>query len=127
METLAEFMDGVCAVMRRDTPNPVAFALLKDEETGRYERAPAVKRLDCAFYNECLDTAIAGKWKGFGCRECTAYALSEPEQQVQDMLGLLAARMAMGNVIRTGKAGRTRGVKPGADAKMPKRRRKKTG
>jgi hypothetical protein len=108
--------------------NPIPFALLKDEDTGRYEKGHAIKRLDCALYNECLDTAIAGKWKAFGCRECSAYELLDPEQATQDVLGLLAARMAAGNVAAMGNAGRTRGVKPGADAKVPKRkRRKRTG
>lgn len=109
--------------------NPIPFALLKDEETGRYENGHAIKRLNCAFYNECLDTAIAGKWKGFGCRECSAYVILDPEQQAQDILGLLAARLAMENVMRSGTAGRTRGVKPGVDARVPGRgnTRKKTG
>ena len=124
METLAEFMDNVCDAMRGKVPNPVAFALLKDEETGRYERGPEIKQLDCAFYNECLDTAIAGKWKAFGCRECSAYEMLDPEQATQDVLGLLAARMASWNVAAMGNAGRTRGVKPGADAKIPRRKRK---
>ncbi len=125
METLAEFMDAVGDVLRHDVPNPVAFALLKDEDTDRYENGHTIKRLDCSFYNECLDTAIAGKWKAFGCRECTAYKVLNPEQATQDVLGLLAARMAAGNVAAMGNAGRIRGVKPGADAKSPKRRRRK--
>ncbi len=108
--------------------NPTPFTLVKDADTGRFENAHAIKKLDCAFYNECLDTAIAGKWKGFGCGECTAYVALDVEQKVQDVLGLLAARLAMENVHKTGKAGRTRGVKPGVDAKIVHRgNTKKTG
>jgi len=110
--------------------NPTPFAIVKDEETGRFEGAHAVKKSDCAFYNECLDTAIAGKWKGFGCGECTAYVCLDAEQLTQDCLGLLAARMAAENVVKMGKANRTRGVKPGVDARVPGRgncKTKKTG
>lgn len=105
--------------------NPIPFALLKDEETGRYENGHAIKRLDCAFYNECLDTAVVAKWKGFGCRECNAYVALDSEQKAQDILGLLAARLASENVVTLGRANRTRGVKPGADAKI--RKKKQTG
>ena len=99
--------------------NPIPFALLKDEETERYESAPSVKQLDCSFYNDCLDTAIAAKWKNFGCKECRAYVALDAEQQTQDVLGLLAARMASENVVKMNNAGRTRGVKPGIDARTP--------
>ena len=112
------------------TKNPTPFTIVKDDETGRFEGAEAIKKLDCAFYNECLDTAIAGKWKGFGCTECTAYVALDCEQKMQDLYGLLAARMAGENVVTMGKAGRTRGVKPGVDAKVPGRgncKTKKTG
>lgn len=121
METLAEFMDVVHEALRYGIPNPIAFALLKDDDTERYEEGHTIKRLDCAFYNECLDTAIAQKWKAFGCRECSAYEVLDVEQQVQDVLGLLAARMAAENVAAMGNAGRVRGVKPGADKRVPVR------
>jgi hypothetical protein len=112
--------------------NPTAFALVKDADTGCFEGAESIKKLDCAYYNECLDTAIAGKWKGFGCGECKAYMALDVEQKVQDMYGLLAARLASENVVKLGSAGRTRGVKPGVDARVPGRgnckvRTKKTG
>jgi hypothetical protein len=101
--------------------NPTPFALVKDADTGCFEEAHAIKNLDCAFYNECLDTAVDGKWKGFGCNECTAYQALDMEQKMQDMYGLLAARMAGDNVVQMGKANRTRGVKPGVDARVPGR------
>jgi hypothetical protein len=112
--------------------NPTAFALVKDADTGCFEDAASVKHTDCVFYNECLDTAIAGKWKGFGCGSCQAYCEAPQEQKYQDMLGLLAARLASDNIVKLGKAGRTRGVKPGVDARVPGRgnckvRTKKTG
>jgi hypothetical protein len=109
--------------------NPRPLTLVKDPDTGRFEDAHLVKNLDCSFYNECLDIAVAGKWKSFGCGECTAHEALDIEQKVQDVLGLLAARLAMENVAKTGKAGRTRGVKPGADAKTSSkgRAKKKTG
>jgi hypothetical protein len=101
--------------------NPTPFTLVKDAETGCFEGAASVKHTDCALYNECLDVAIEGKWKGFGCGECKAYCESPQVQKYQDMLGLLAARLASDNVIRMGNAGRTLGVKPGVDAKVRKR------
>ena len=110
--------------------NPIAFALMEDAETGRFENAPNIKRLDCAYYNECLDTAIEGKWQSFGCRECKAHVTLDVEQKMQDIYGLLAARLASENVVKHGTAGRTRGVKPGVDARVPGRgncKVKKTG
>jgi hypothetical protein len=110
--------------------NPTAFALVKDADTGCFEGAESIKKLDCSYYNECLDTAIAGKWKGFGCGECKAYIALDVEQKVQDMYGLLAARLASENMATLGNAGRTRGVKPGVDARVPGRgncKVKKTG
>lgn len=106
--------------------------VFKDPETGCFDGAHEVKKLDCSFYNECLDVAIAGKWKGFGCTDCTAYVAIDIEQKMQDLLGLLAADMAAENVAKMGKANRTRGVKPGVDARVPGRgnckvRKKKSG
>lgn len=101
--------------------NPVPFTLVKDEHTGCFEGADEVKHVDCAFYNECLDTAIAGKWKGFGCGECQAYCDAPQEQKYQDMLGLLAARLASDNVSRMGNAGRRLGGKPGQNCQDVRR------
>jgi hypothetical protein len=101
--------------------NPTPFALVKDAETGCFEGAASVKHVDCALYNECLDVAIKGNWKGFGCSECKAYCEAPQSQKYQNMLGLLAMRLASDNVIKMGHAGRTFGVKPGVDAKVRKR------
>ena len=101
--------------------NPVPFKGAKDEH-GRVMAAAEVKRPDCEMYNTCLDHAIDKNWPNFGCSQCEAYQILDTEQRVQDVLGLLAARMAAKNVAQMGKAGRTRGVKPGADAKVKKRK-----
>lgn len=106
------------------TKNPTPFALVKDAETGCFEDAASVKRVDCALYNECLDIAIDGNWKGFGCGECKAYCAAPQDQKYQDMLGLLAARLAAGNVAKMGNAGRRLGGKPGVNTKLRKRRLK---
>jgi hypothetical protein len=100
---------------------PVPFKGNRDEH-GCYPGAAEVKRPDCEMYNSCLDHALDNLWPNFGCHHCEAYQLLDTEQRVQDVLGLLAARMAAKNVAKMGVAGRTRGVKPGADAKVKKRK-----
>jgi hypothetical protein len=77
----------------------------------------AVKRLGCTFYNTCLEQAIEGKWKGFGCRECMAYSEADPHQKMMDFLGLRALQTAAEMLESHGKVHRVPGVKQGADAK----------
>lgn len=101
--------------------NPTPYEGKKDKESQRYEDVHTVKRLDCAFYNECLTEAVDKKWPNFGCGSCDAYEALDIDQKVQDVLGLLAARQAAKNVVEMGRANRTRGVKPGVDAKTRKK------
>jgi len=98
--------------------------LSKDETSAlTYKDVEQVKRLDCSFYNDCLDVAVKGNWAGFGCSNCSAYQAMDIEQRVQDVLALRVAQTAAEHVGTSGKANRRRGVKPGADAKVRKRLR----
>jgi hypothetical protein len=81
-----------------------------------------VKNLDCALYNSCLTLARDGGWEGFGCAECTAYVEAPVDQLASDMLALIALGTASENEEEYGCAGRKRGVKPGADAKVKPRK-----
>lgn len=76
-----------------------------------------IKRTDCTFYNACLDQAMSGKWEGFSCASCTAYAAPDQFQKECDMLALRALQTASDMLDEHGKVSRVRGVKPGADAK----------
>jgi hypothetical protein len=80
-----------------------------------------VKKADCTFYNACLDQAISGKWAGFACTSCNAYAEADPFQKQMDQLGLACINRAADLVEKYGKVHRVRGVKPGADAKRTRR------
>lgn len=81
----------------------------------------SIKRLDCAMYNACMTEARDGNWRNFTCNECKAFEIMEPEQRAQDLFQLLGARAAAKNEEETGCAGRKRGVRPGADAKVRRR------
>jgi hypothetical protein len=81
-----------------------------------------VKNLDCTYYNDCMTIARNGDWPGFGCKECQAYVPMEVDQRVSDMLTLNALDTAAENAEKEGCAGRKRGVKPGADAKVKTRK-----
>lgn len=76
-----------------------------------------IKRVDCSFYNACLDQAIEGDWHNFACINCTAYEMSDPFQRQLDVLALRACDKASEQLVELGKVNRTRGVKPGPDAK----------
>lgn len=76
-----------------------------------------IKKADCAFYNACLEQAVAGDWSGFSCGSCNAYEELPPLQKQADMIRLRAMQMAVEHIEKLGNAGRVRGVKPGADAK----------
>ena len=60
---------------------------------------------------------INGKWAGFSCGSCKAYAEPDEFQKEQNRLGLRAVQTAADLVAKHGKVNRIRGVKPGADAK----------
>jgi hypothetical protein len=103
------------------SPVPVTeeqrLALLAD-----YNVSKEIKQTDCTFYNACLDQAISGKWDGFACTNCTAYSAPDRFQQEMDGVRLQAMLYQAENLLRTGKTGRKRGVKPGADAKRTHRK-----
>lgn len=94
--------------------------ILKDELSPNLRFAAKQKRPDCSFYNACLDQAISGKWAGFSCGSCKAYAEPDEFQKEQNRLGLRAVQTAADLVAKHGKVNRIRGVKPGADAKRTK-------
>lgn len=99
------------------TRNPMQLTKIQAMQLTR-ENVTSVKHVDCAFYNDCLSVAVRGNWKGFGCSSCTAYQAMDVEQKVQDILGIHAALAASENEEKDGCAGRKRGVRPGADAKV---------
>jgi hypothetical protein len=105
------------------SPIAAAHPLTKAEQDAlTKETVSKVKMLDCAFYNACLTEAARLDWPGFGCSGCTAFALMDVEQRVQDVINLQGALFAAENLDKEGNAGRKYGVKPGVDAKLGKRR-----
>lgn len=70
-----------------------------------------VKNLNCAFYTECLNVALAKEWPQFGCTECKAWQAMDPEQRLQDHYGLVVLRTAAENLDETGKCDRKRGAR----------------
>lgn len=102
-------------------PSPMQLTLDQVEQLTVYD-IEKVKNLDCVMYNDCLTLARDGDWAGFGCHSCSAYVEPEPHQKVSDMLALIALDTASENEEENGCAGRKRGVRPGADAKVKPRK-----
>lgn len=113
-----EIGDGTyrAADLNEPCPRPITDDELLSLK-GDINYSDTIKKSDCAFYNACLDQAISGKWEGFSCTSCTAYAEPDPFQREMDQLGLAAVQKAAELVEKYGKVHRVRGVKPGADAK----------
>lgn len=44
-------------------PSPVRWILLD-----RWN--PVHRRINCVYYDQCLDKAISGKWEGWSCCDC---------------------------------------------------------
>ena len=112
--------DGLYIAVSSAPPMPTPVAISKElaEELAEDPYiSEDIKKTDCTFYNACLDQAISGKWKGFACTSCNAYAEADPHQKMMDHLGLACIRKAAEFVEKYGKVHRVRGVKPGADAK----------
>jgi len=97
-------------------------AMEQARNTGQLNVVLRIKSPDCAFYNDCLTIARDGNWEGFGCRQCSSFEAPDSEQRVSDVLAIAALMQASEHEAKTGCAGRKRGVKPGADAKIPKRK-----
>lgn len=68
-------------------PNPEPACTSSDPDG-----TPAVRRLECARYDDCLDVAIACGWRGFTCHACHAFEPLSPDEKRRDFRGLL--RMA---------------------------------
>lgn len=83
--------------------------------------AGKIKKTDCSLYNACLDQAISGKWQGFACTGCKAYAMPDEFQKEMDQVRLAAISKASELIEKYGKVHRVRGVKPGAEAKRTHR------
>ena len=107
---------GTVANPMARNPRPVTDHEVEEMQED-YAVSDGIKRTDCAFYNACLDQAISGKWQGFACTSCNAYAEPDSFQKEMDQVRLSAVRMAVELVEKYGKVHRVRGVKPGADAK----------
>lgn len=80
-----------------------------------------IKRTDCTIYNACLSQAISGRWEGFSCADCTAYARPDQFQRESDMLALSALGAAVRIIETDGKIQRKRGNKGGAESKNSRR------
>jgi hypothetical protein len=65
-------------------PRPQPYACIGDPE-----RVGALRRLDCARYDACLDVAAAGRWHAFVCGAGCYVPLSASER-TRDAEGLLA-------------------------------------
>lgn len=99
--------------------NDTEARLLRAVEVGdaHPKMVDTVRKTDCALYDACLDQAISGKWAGFSCASCTAYAMPTQWQRECDRLALRALEAAAEEVEDSGRVNRKRGVKQGADAK----------
>lgn len=102
-------------------PRPIQLSIAQVASISM-DDVQAVKNLHCAYYNDCLTVARDGNWKGFGCQECTAFIEMPPDQRMSDMVTLIALDAASENAEELGCAGRKRGVRPGADAKVKPRK-----
>lgn len=79
------------------------------------------KKYQCRFYNACLDHAVNADWEQFGCDSCRAFQEVDSFQKAWDIECLFAIQFAADHAAEHGFAGRKRGVKPGADAKVRRR------
>jgi len=86
-----------------------------------FRQVDQVKRTDCTVYNACLSQAISGRWEGFSCADCTAYAQPDQFQRESDMLALSALGAAVRIIETDGKIQRKRGNKGGAESKGQRR------
>jgi hypothetical protein len=48
-----------------------------------------IKKIYCAKYDQCLDYAVAFKWKGFKCTECKVDERMREEQEISDSKALI--------------------------------------
>jgi hypothetical protein len=67
-------------------PNPKPAARLDAE---RADDAPAVRRLNCRYYDRCLDVADVQNWPGFTCNGCDAFVPIDAEQERCDLVGMV--------------------------------------
>ena len=64
---------------------PTEFAPIVDpKDVDKY------RRLNCKYYEPCLDIVIQQGWTGFHCNDCKAYVQISKEKQRQAARGLLA-------------------------------------
>lgn len=116
----AEPVRGLVQIKRNPRElNDDEARILRGVESGALNArmVESVKKPDCTMYNACLSQAISGKWAGFSCGSCVAYAAPDQFQKECDMLALRALGTAAEMLDENGKVNRIRGVKPGADAK----------
>jgi len=61
-------------------PNPHPMGRINSPE-----EVPIYRRVDCQFYELCLNTAVVEGWEGFDCRPCQAYAPLDQTDQRADL------------------------------------------
>lgn len=64
-------------------PSPCGI-LLSPEDAARR------RKLDCRFYDKCLDIAIVERWDSFTCKKCKAYDPKSRLEKEREAKGLLA-------------------------------------
>lgn len=67
-------------------PNPSPTPHLDAERT---DDAPNVRRLNCRYYDRCLDVADVQNWPGFTCHGCDAFVPIDAEQERADLVGMV--------------------------------------
>jgi hypothetical protein len=66
------------------TPRPLPCRSVEDPD-----HTPALRRLHCRRYGECLDVAVESAWSGFHCNGCAAFEPQAPVEARRDYLAML--------------------------------------
>jgi hypothetical protein len=64
--------------------NPVQWRRIEDPDD-----VDSVRRVDCRAYDRCLDLAERSGWRGFTCRQCTAYQAPTDAERQRQLTGCL--------------------------------------
>lgn len=65
----------MAVIALRCAPNPS-----RAEQPHDPSAAAAMRRLDCVYYDQCLDVAVREDWPGFHCQACQAYESPSAER-----------------------------------------------
>lgn len=55
-------------------PSPIRWILLD-------RWSPVHRRINCVYYDQCLDKAISGKWEGWSCCDCLIREEWKPNEE----------------------------------------------